>query len=111
MPSALLPRRHLPWQKRPSDVELLCAWAVQPVIWSPEVGSNSQMAFTIYGATVNIAARLESLGKDIEHHLQMDKAVADAVHRFYAVNCVGRFTLRGYLLDENVYTILPEANV
>lgn len=56
------------------------------------VGSAARRAFTVYGETVNRAARLESLGKTLGETLLMDEAVAAG----RGMRPLGRHELRGF---------------
>lgn len=57
------------------------------------VGSDARQAFTVYGDTVNRAARLESLGKRLREPILVDAATAKAAGQ--AMASYGAHTLRG----------------
>lgn len=58
------------------------------------VGSSERQAFTVYGDTVNRAARLEALAKELDVQILADKTVADAMPD-EMVLC-GEHTIRGF---------------
>lgn len=67
------------------------------------VGSAARRAFTIYGDTVNRAARLEALGKTLGETLTMDERMAEAA----AARPLGRHALRGFAEPVAVFAAYP----
>ncbi|MCR9136666.1 MAG: adenylate/guanylate cyclase domain-containing protein [Alphaproteobacteria bacterium] len=72
---------------------------------SGSIGSKNRLAFTVYGATVNRAARLEAYCKTLGQLVLMDKAIADAVTDGGSVQSVGTHTLRGAPRPEPLFAI------
>ena len=72
---------------------------------SGTIGSESRTAFTVYGATVNRAARLEALCKELRRTVLMDEATAKAAGPQHEPVTVGTFRLRGATADDAVFSI------
>lgn len=64
-------------------------------IASGSVGSSARQAFTVYGDTVNRAARLEQLNKTTGTQLLIDAETVGALDANVALESRGRHTLRG----------------
>ncbi|MEM7544452.1 MAG: adenylate/guanylate cyclase domain-containing protein [Pseudomonadota bacterium] len=71
------------------------------------VGSSARRAFTVYGDTVNRAARLEALGKSLGETILMDGEAAAGIG--YAIP-LGTHRLRG-IADEVAVYALPNGEV
>lgn len=72
---------------------------------SGTIGSESRTAFTVYGATVNRAARLEALCKEIRQKILIDEATAQSAGKEFETVSVGTFRLRGASSDDAVYSV------
>ena len=59
------------------------------------VGGRSKKEFTIMGRTVNLAARLEAMTRQLKVPVVMTKAVASAASEVYPVGSLGRQPVRG----------------
>lgn len=95
----------------PERAALAAAEALQPVaaeagfsirtglaagsVAAGSVGSSGRQAFTVYGDTVNRAARLEALGKELGAAVVTDEAVARAGADVGALSPAGRHDLKG----------------
>ncbi len=71
-----------------------------------EIGSSQRMNYTIVGDSVNTAARLEALGKDINETLCVSGATKIKCQDRYAWKNVGDIVLRGRTEQTEVYTII-----
>ena len=71
-----------------------------------EIGSSQRMNYTIVGDSVNTAARLEALGKDINETLCVSGATKIKCQDRYAWKNVGDIVLRGRTEQTEVYTIV-----
>ena len=69
------------------------------------IGASERMNYTIVGDAVNIAARLEALGKEIGETLCISGQTRDAAKMNYLWTEVERVTLRGCSQETLVYTI------
>ena len=70
------------------------------------VGSPARRTFTIYGAAVNRAARLENLGKRLKRPIMMDAAIAKVVNdRARDADYAG--PIEGFAHDVEVWTLPP----
>jgi len=72
-------------------------------IASGSIGSNDRMAFTVYGTTVNRAARLEALCKTLQRSLVMDDKTRERLAADFEAEDLGPQTLRGMTEPENVF--------
>lgn len=59
------------------------------------VGSSTRQAFTVYGDTVNRAARLEALGKTLGETVLVDAGIAEADAGANRLRSVGRHAIKG----------------
>ena len=70
------------------------------------VGAGNRLDFTVIGAAVNEASRIEALSDELSHHLLISESFAAA-----ATNCtgrlvsVGRHRLRGVSRDQELFTV------
>ena len=72
---------------------------------SGSIGSRSRMAFTVYGAAVNRAARCEALCKELGLRILMDANFAEAVRDRMDLEPVGTHELRGISDAEQLSTL------
>ena len=71
------------------------------------VGSSSRQAFTVYGDTVNRAARLEALGKTLGESVLVDEAIAKA--NASGLRPVGEHAIKGITEPVSVWAAPPDA--
>jgi len=70
------------------------------------VGSSSRQAFTVYGETVNRAARLETLCKEFGTQLLMDYETGQRLsHSDDRIESKGKHLLRGWSEPQMVFTV------
>lgn len=65
------------------------------------IGTATRLDFTVIGAAVNVAARLQQLSRDLDEPFLMSRDVAHACG--HPVRAVGRFDLRGVAATREVY--------
>lgn len=68
-------------------------------------GSSVKMDYTVLGGTVNMAARLEALTREIAKPLAISESVKRAAHRPWSFIHVGDFQLKGLELPCPVYSL------
>jgi len=75
---------------------------------SGSIGSSDRMAFTVYGTTVNRAARLETLCKSLNQTILIDRPTREKLTGARSATPQGDHGLRG--LDEpvSVFAVTPE---
>ncbi len=69
------------------------------------VGSADKMEHAVLGATVNLAARLESLNKEWKTTLLMSEATKLLLDDEIETACLGQVAVRGYSQPVNIYTV------
>ena len=98
--AAFLAARALRQTARDHGFALRIGLAAGPVA-SGSVGSPKRQAFTVYGDTVNRAARLESLAKTLDETVLMDETIARAVAE--ELRPLGLHDLRGFASPVDVW--------
>ena len=72
------------------------------------VGSTKRQAFTVYGDTVNRAARLETLAKDLAVEILLDAGIAEAARGCDALEPRGQHSLKGLSSPVPVWSLAAE---
>lgn len=70
------------------------------------VGSSDRMNYTALGATVNLAARLESRNRDLGTAILVSGAVANAVETRFALRPAGETELKGFSVPVQCFELL-----
>lgn len=70
------------------------------------VGSDERLSFTLYGDTVNLSQRLESLNKEVGTTCLLSKATYDAVqHDIEGIRALGAYSLRNRQSEVEVFAL------
>lgn len=69
------------------------------------VGSSDRMSYTVLGATVNMAARLEALNKDYGTEILVSEAVREQVADRFAFRSVDTVTPKGFEAAVRIYEL------
>jgi adenylate cyclase len=70
------------------------------------VGAGNRLDFTVIGAAVNEASRIEALCDDLDRHLVISEKFADAAtHCTERLMSLGRHGLRGVSRDQELFTV------
>lgn len=69
------------------------------------VGSDNRTAFTVYGETINLAARLEALCKTMDVGMLFDSATALALKQNHQIKSVGKHKIRGFAEAIEVFKV------
>eukprot|EP00727_Mastigamoeba_balamuthi_P013872 m51a1_g9107 putative adenylate cyclase (174) ;mRNA; r:97984-98570 len=75
-------------------------------VFSGNVGCFSRMNYTVIGDTVNVAARLESVNRDLGTTICVTDAVRDNCKEAVAMRCLGSIPLKGFKVLTRVHEVL-----
>jgi class 3 adenylate cyclase len=65
------------------------------IVLEGNIGSHLKKDYTIIGDTVNMAARIESVTRQLEHNILFSESVAQSLTQWQPI-CVGAFLPKGY---------------
>ena len=72
------------------------------------IGSSDRMAYTVLGATVNLAARLEPLNKDYGTEIIVSDAIRRQVADRFAFRPIDTITPKGFATSIRIYELLSQ---
>lgn len=89
---------------------LYCGFGISKgLVIEGNIGSSIKMDYTVLGDIVNLAARLESLTREIGKGIALTAAVRDACKENWDFIRAGEFTLKGQSVPQPVYSIADPA--
>lgn len=71
------------------------------------IGDSGRNAYTVYGHTVNLAARLEAANKEFRTAILISDATRAQAHGMGVCSLEGRLTLKGLAHECAVYSVVP----
>ena len=72
------------------------------------IGNETRQSFTVYGNTVNLASRLESIGKDIDTAITIDHATKTALPAATKLKTFADMSVRGFEKQMTIYSVLGD---
>jgi adenylate cyclase len=91
-------------RRRPSPLDLGLALHLGEVMYG-NIGSRERLDFTVIGAAVNEASRIESLCKEVGSSLLLSRAFVEGLGAPELVASAGSFTLKGVGRAIEVFTV------
>jgi adenylate cyclase len=73
------------------------------------IGSCKRLDFTVIGAAVNVAARLEALTKNVGRNVLFSEALVAKAEKCAELHSLGKFNLRGLSCPMEVYSFADDA--
>jgi adenylate cyclase len=73
------------------------------------IGSCKRLDFTVIGAAVNVAARLEALTKSVGQNVLFSEALVAKAENCVELHSLGKFNLRGLSCPMEVYSFADDA--
>ena len=78
-------------------------------VYAGVIGDSGRHAYTVYGHTVNLAARLEQANKEFGTAILVSEATSEQARASATCRLEGRLTLKGLAQECAVYSVAPKA--
>jgi adenylate cyclase len=75
------------------------------LVYEGNVGSDLKRDFTILGNTVNLAARIESMTRDLDVRINLDNSVVRSAKRPHPFQSLGKHLLKGQSQELELFTL------
>jgi len=84
------------------------------VVIAGSLGSKERLEYSVIGDVVNVAARLESLNKEVdggEHHILISEQTLECLQNKFITEFAGSYALKGRTSETSIYRVLDNVGL
>jgi adenylate cyclase len=84
------------------------------IVIAGSLGSKERLEYSVIGDVVNVAARLESLNKEVdggEHHILISEQTLECLQNKFLTEFAGNFALKGRTSETAIYRVLDNISL